>query len=67
MIKSHQVFVVWGERVDEETKPSHYSFNTQMELDAFILGINEASGWFDAATFDTKEEALSYIKEECRD
>ena len=64
MSKKFSIYVVWGEEVDKETKPSLYSFGTQVELDAFILGINEASGWFDAATFKTHEEATQYIMEE---
>ena len=64
MSKKFSIYVVWGEEVDKETKPSLYSFGTQVELDAFILGINEASGWLDAATFETHEEATQYIMEE---
>jgi hypothetical protein len=64
MSKEHVVYVVWGEHIDEESSPSEYRFKTQGELDAFLLGVDEASGWMEAATFDSEEEALEYIEEE---
>jgi hypothetical protein len=67
MIESHQVFVVWGESVDKDSSVFEYKFSTQAEVDAFLLGVGESNGWFDAAIFKTKEEAASYIKEECCD
>lgn len=67
MSKKHQVFVVWGEHVDKDASPCLYSFNTQGELDAFLLGLDEATGWSEAATFDNKEEACAFIEEEGHD
>ena len=64
MSGQHQIFVVWGESVDKDASPCLYSFNTQGELDAFLLGVDEASGWLEAATFETREEACAYIEEE---
>ncbi len=64
MSKQHQIFVVWGESIDRDSRPSCYEFQTEAEREAFLLGIAEASGWMDAAAFKTKEEAYAYIEEE---
>lgn len=58
------LFVVWGERPEAGDKPCKYSFATQAEANAFLLGIDEATGWFDAAIFDTMAEAEQYLDEE---
>jgi hypothetical protein len=63
-MKKFKLFVVWGESVDKDASPIEYRFNTQGELDAFLLGVGESNGWSCAASFRTKEEAISYIKEE---
>lgn len=48
------VKILWGSEDvrrndydDESVNPSEYSFNTQAEKDAFLMGVDEASGWFD--------------------
>jgi|DEB0MinimDraft_10_1074344.scaffolds.fasta_scaffold73935_5 hypothetical protein len=35
------VRVLWGFHED----PKEYSFNTQAEADAFLLGVDESNGW----------------------
>ena len=41
------VWVLWGEEPEVAgNEPLKYEFNTQAELDAFLLGISEGDGWF---------------------
>lgn len=63
MEKQFVVFVVWGERPEAGDNPCEYSFATQAEANAFLLGISECLGWADAATFETAEEAQAYLEE----
>lgn len=37
------VKILWGTFFDEV--PSEYSFKTQAEVDAFLLGVDESNGW----------------------
>lgn len=39
------VHVGWAESPEDGQESSEYTFDTQVERDAFLLGINEASGW----------------------
>lgn len=64
MSKKHQVFVVWGSDLEEGDKPTPYEFNTEEELNAFVLGVDEASGYCGGAVFANEEEANSYIEEQ---
>ena len=50
----HCVWIVWG---NEKQPPQRYDFNTLEELNAFLLGVDEASGWLDYEQFDTEAEA----------
>ena len=44
----HYVSVLWGsDPVANETAPKVYGFDTDREVDAFVLGIEEASGWLE--------------------
>lgn len=42
---------------------TEYAFATQAELQAFVEGIDAMEGYLESATFDSKQEALDYIKE----
>lgn len=39
------ISIKWGDYLDEESPEETYSFATQAELDAFMLGVAEAEGW----------------------
>lgn len=39
------VQISWGS--SEPTEPFTYEFSTQAALDAFLYGVDEASGWMD--------------------
>jgi hypothetical protein len=41
------VTVLWGMHADDEDDGVAYSFDTATELKAFLLGVDEASGWMD--------------------
>lgn len=62
-----KTFVVFGSsaviRENGENAISEYEFNTQEELDAFLYGVEEASGWLDHYTAETREKAEEYVKE----
>ena len=49
-IKMYKVTIIWGTEREEETS---YAFETQKELDAFLLGIAECDGWWE---YEIKEE-----------
>ena len=40
----HYVIIEWGE-MPECGSEEHYTFNTEAELNAFLLGVSEAEGW----------------------
>ena len=65
--KQHEVFIVWGESntiaENGEDTISSYSFRTKVELDAFLYGIDEASGWLEYANFKTEKEAKDHVAE----
>mgnify|MGYP004454526523 FL=1 len=50
-IKMYKVTIIWGTDREEETS---YAFETQEELDAFLLGIAECDGWWE---YEIKEKA----------
>lgn len=42
------VKILWGSQPQlNETKPVEYEFDTPEELEAFLKGVDEASGWLD--------------------
>lgn len=59
----HQVTVVWGESRDEETRPNTYSFETEAEVHAFLLGVAEMDGW---AGYEVVDDGAVYCTE-CRE
>ena len=43
--KEFTVSIVWGEFT--ENIPKSYNFQSEEELEAFLLGVEEANGWMD--------------------
>ena len=58
-----KVYVVWGECIDEDSKVVAYEFATQAELDAFLQGVDAASGYLDYFASTDRQEADDYLKE----
>ena len=42
---SYKISILWGESPNHGQESITYKFNTQSELDAFLLGIAEMDGW----------------------
>lgn len=45
--KQFTVRILWGMEPDSDNEPTEYSFATEAELDAFLHGVEEGSGWID--------------------
>ena len=54
-MSEYTITILWGESPEPDATPQKYSFNTIPERDAFILGINEMSGWQDYDCVDQKD------------
>jgi hypothetical protein len=39
--------ILWGDAPEPGTVATTYTFNTQAELNAFVLGVTEGEGWGD--------------------
>jgi hypothetical protein len=39
------ITILWGQCPEPHQEPITYKFETQAELDAFCLGVNEMDGW----------------------
>ena len=37
--------ILWGENPEQYSETSHYRFDTEKELNAFLYGIEQAQGW----------------------
>lgn len=50
----HTVYIVWGSEStrEENSNPISYCFDTKAELDAFLLGVEEANGWMEYMIVD---------------
>jgi hypothetical protein len=42
--QTRDLFILWGADIDQETKPSHYHFESQAAVEAFWMDVNEADG-----------------------
>src|SRR5262245_22538845 len=42
-----EVFILWGEKPETNTRPVRYAFATVGERNAFMRGVEEAFGWED--------------------
>lgn len=62
-----EVYIVWGTsqtiRDNGEASISGYKFDTPEELEAFLLGVDAGCGWMEYEQFDSREEALEFVKE----
>lgn len=47
-----QVRILWGQIREPDQKATTYAFDTQAELDAFLYGVEQASGWLDYETVE---------------
>ena len=53
----HKVEIRWGsEGVCETDDTFSYDFSTDAELTAFLLGVDEASGWLDYTVVEAEEK-----------
>jgi hypothetical protein len=41
------VWIIWGSQPEPGTRPTRYEFETHAELDAFLDGVEAASGWME--------------------
>lgn len=42
---SYSVTILWGESPEPGDEPKTYTFTTEAERDAFLLGVDEGDGW----------------------
>jgi len=52
MTKKFSVHIGWGETPEPGQESMEYAFETEVELEAFLEGVNAADGWMDFAFFD---------------
>lgn len=62
-VKQEEVWILWGSSPEIGQRPSRYAFDTHAEMNAFLEGVNEASGWLDHEQFDTYAEFEAYQRE----
>jgi hypothetical protein len=62
LLGTYETWIVWGSQRDPSDHPSHYSYDTEALLSAFMDGVEEASGWMKYEQFDTEPEAVEHIK-----
>ena len=63
----HRFFVsiLWGNTADTDYAPELYSFETDVELDAFLEGVEAGCGWLDYQfIMHTKGEKQKFTPEE---
>ena len=69
-----KIMILWGEEHnrkfsdDEDRKPEdyedciqEYEFETKAEADAFIYGVSEGEGWFEAGQVEVVDGKLEYV------
>lgn len=62
----HNIFVVFGSAStirDGGHEVKEFKFETKEELNAFILGIQEATGWSDLHVASSRKDINAYIEE----
>lgn len=53
----HQVRIAWGDSLPKDEMPVEtYSFATEAELNAFMLGVSETEGWMGYTELELDEE-----------
>jgi hypothetical protein len=60
--EKHSVWIMRG--TTEKPAPQKYEFDTLIELNAFLEGVDQGNGWRDFEQFDTEEEAMTAYKKE---
>ena len=58
MMAKYKISILWGQTPDDGEKAITYRFNTQEELNAFTLGVDEMDGWL--GYDDTVKEGYVY-------
>lgn len=58
-VTQNSVWLVFG--ISNKEKPTQVEFATQAEVNAFLMGVEQAAGCLDYTQFDTKEEADAYF------
>lgn len=61
-VEKQRVWIIWGS--GEKPAPMMYEFDTLLQLNAFLEGVDQANGWMDFAQYDTAEAAEKAYKEE---
>jgi len=70
-MNKHRVWIIWSEeqtnkaieaiqdnKKDTSLNPCLYQFDTKKELDAFILGVEEAIGWMEYVVISSSQVKL---------
>lgn len=60
--KPKEVWLAFGS--PDQTGPIVYTFNTEAEVKAFLLGVDECCGWTDYKLFESKEEVDAYVNKD---
>lgn len=55
----HEVHFAWG--LDDPPDVTHHEYETAEELNAFLEGVDAASGWLDYEQCDTEDELNLYL------
>jgi hypothetical protein len=58
MSKPFGVWILWGRMPSPGEEPVRYEFDTKDQLDAFLYGVDESSGW---SEYDVREDGSPYI------
>jgi hypothetical protein len=58
------VWLVWGERPESADAITYYEYSSEELLNAFLHGVDEASGWLDSYQAESEEDAKRYLREE---
>lgn len=62
----HEVKILWGsEEARKENEPIEYEFDTELELLAFLHGVDEASGWLDYEIIDEAGMEVKIVPASC--
>ncbi len=61
-----QVWIVWGDEASRHVDPHlcHYVYDSQAELNAFLEGVEAASGYLDHEQFDSLSEFHEWVAEQ---
>lgn len=57
----HKVWFRWGSgREDKASGYTEHGFDSHAELNAFLLGVEAATGWLDSEQFDSEQDAKEW-------